>query len=121
MKDELDKILVKEFPNLYRDRHGKMQDTCMCWGFECGDGWFEIIKELSAKLEPLDVVALQVKEKFGGLRFYIGAAPEEAFKYIDEAESLSYKTCENCGAPDAKARGGGWVRTLCEACADKRK
>lgn len=53
MKEELDKRLVKTFPLLYSDRHGDMQSTCMCWGFSCGDGWFQIIWDLSAKIEPI--------------------------------------------------------------------
>ena len=40
MKQELDEALCRDFPNLFRDRHGNMMTTCMCWGFECGDGWY---------------------------------------------------------------------------------
>jgi len=53
MKKELDEKLCKDFPNLYTDRRNDMMATCMCWGFECGDGWFELIYDLSSKLEPL--------------------------------------------------------------------
>jgi hypothetical protein len=52
MKEELDKKLVKAFPLLYGDRNAPMQSTCMCWGFP-GDGWFDLIWDLSSKLEPL--------------------------------------------------------------------
>jgi len=34
---------------------------------------------------------------------------------INEAESESYKTCETCGEP-GKARGGGWIKTICLSC-----
>lgn len=51
MTPENDKKLVEAFPLLYRDRYGKMTETCMCWGFECDDGWFQLIWELSEKLE----------------------------------------------------------------------
>ena len=53
MKKELDEKLVAAFPLLYKDRHESMQETAMCWGFACGDGWFDIIWDLSSKLEPL--------------------------------------------------------------------
>ena len=53
MNKELDQKLVEAFPLLYADRHKSMQETCMCWGFSCGDGWFDIICELSEKLEPI--------------------------------------------------------------------
>lgn len=51
MNEKLDKELVKTFPLLYKDRRANMRETCMCWGFECGDGWFKLIWDLSAKLE----------------------------------------------------------------------
>ena len=79
MKEELDKALVRDFPNLYVDRNASMTKTCMCWGFCCDDGWEPIIRKLSEKLEKIIVdmpknnrpKAIQVKEKFGGLRFYM--------------------------------------------------
>lgn len=51
MKKELDDMLVKRFPVLYQDRRSPMTQTCMCWGFDCGDGWFEIIWQLSLAIE----------------------------------------------------------------------
>ena len=46
MKTELDEKLCKTYPKLFRDRHGDMKKTCMVWGFECGDGWYNIIDHL---------------------------------------------------------------------------
>jgi hypothetical protein len=60
MTPELDKKLCKRFPVLYQDRHSPMSQTCMCWGFDCGDGWFEIIWQLSLAIEEeLDYSWLQ--------------------------------------------------------------
>ena len=177
MKEELDKKLVKAFPLLYGDRDATMQSTAMCWGFACSDGWFDIIWDLSSKLEPLiqkfmdenpnlscsncgckkdrhyaslmrspskcmaihvdpdsekeppenyracfcDTYmgnypkAAQVKEKFGGLRFYMTVGIDKIFNLVEEAEALSYKTCEECGKP-GEERGGGWIHTLCNNC-----
>ena len=133
MKQELDKKLVKAFPLLYEDRNTSMQSTAMCWGFSCDDGWFDIIWNLSSKLEPLiqklhterqDIEYLprasQVKEKFGGLRFYVTSATDEMDGLIEEAETLSYKTCESCGNP-GQGRSGGWIKTLCDTCSEERK
>jgi len=53
MRAELDIKLCKDFPLLYRQREMSMQQTCMCWGFTHGDGWYDIIHELSTKLETL--------------------------------------------------------------------
>tara|TARA_R110000850_G_scaffold205106_5_gene331294 strand:- start:578 stop:1213 length:636 start_codon:yes stop_codon:yes gene_type:complete len=52
MNKENDEKLVKAFPLLYGDRYGSEQSTAMCWGFP-GDGWFDIIWDLSSKLEPI--------------------------------------------------------------------
>ena len=129
MDEKLDAKLVAEFPNLYADRHASMQETCMCWGFTHGDGWYQIVYDLSAKLEALilalpeadrkDCKASQVKEKFGGLRFYMDSATDEMRALIHEAESLSFKTCEVCGKPGER-RGGGWISTLCDEHAKKK-
>jgi hypothetical protein len=76
MKKELEQNLVIRYPLIFRDYLGDMRKTCMAWGFECGDGWYNLLIELCEKIEcltegtSLQVVAVQVKEKFGGLRFY---------------------------------------------------
>ncbi|MEK6880416.1 MAG: LAGLIDADG family homing endonuclease [Nanoarchaeota archaeon] len=53
MDQKLDKKLVTDFPLLYKDRYGDMRTTAMCWGIEPKKGWFNLIYELSSKLEPL--------------------------------------------------------------------
>jgi hypothetical protein len=53
MDKELDEKLVKNHPLLYSDRQGDVRSTCMVWGFACGNGWFDLIWDLSQKLEPL--------------------------------------------------------------------
>ena len=58
-------------------------------------------------------VASQVKEKFGGLRFYVQAATDNHYQYISFAESMSYRTCESCGNP-GKTYTDGWHTTLCD-------
>jgi len=123
MKDELADKLVKKYPTLFKNYKGDMRQTCMAWGICTGDGWYDLLDELCSKLEPYGVVAAQIKEKFGGLRFYLEATPsekwEEIHNYINEAEAKSYKICEQCGKP-GKIRGGFWVRTLCDEC-DKKE
>jgi rubrerythrin len=145
MRDELDKKLVEAFPKLYADRNKSERATAMCWGFP-GDGWFQLLWDLSEKLEkiieqeettcgicrlsehepnencgfsPYWIRASQVKEKFGTLRFYMTHHNKEVQAAIEEAQDLSAVTCESCGAP-GELRGTGWVKTLCEKC-DKAK
>ena len=90
---------------------------------EISNGWFGLVKELIE-----DCIALgwnkeicQIKEKFGGLRFYINSAPEEVFKRISEAEDKSFTTCEVTGNPGQLRTDIGWYRTLCEEEYEKIK
>jgi len=76
----------------------------------------EALDEAKTKLdeETLKVpVAVQVKEKFGGLRFYVQAATDKHYNFISFAESMSYRTCEVCGAA-GKRYTSGWHTTLCD-------
>lgn len=84
-------------------------------------GWGGIIKRLISDLESLgwDGNLLQIKEKFGGLRFYIGRGTPEIFSRIAQAEEESFKVCEVCGKK-GKPRGGGWIKTLCSRCFQPR-
>jgi len=59
-------------------------------------------------------VALQVKEKYGGLRFYVQSATDEQHQTIAIVESISYSVCEQCGTTkDVHVFNMGWMRTLC--------
>ncbi len=97
-------------------------------GADCGRGWVPILDNLMGTLDVLQrkegftITVAQIKEKFGGLRFYIGAVPTEHYEtvytFIDEAEQLAYVTCEDCGEP-GKTRQGGWIRTLCDECENR--
>jgi len=55
----------------------------------------------------------QVKEKFGGLRFYTTGVLQDQYAFIEFAESMSYHVCEVCGSP-GKIRNSGWIKTLCD-------
>lgn len=124
MSPELDKHLVEKYPKIFADRYNDKTKTAMCWGFECDDGWFNIIDALCSeiqahidnknKTDPIpQTVAVQVKEKYGSLRFYVNTGDDTVYALIDFAETLSSSTCEVCGSP-GKARGGGWIKTLCD-------
>jgi hypothetical protein len=125
MKRELDELLCKKYPKMFVNRHADMTTTAMCWGFECGDGWFNIIDQLCANIQShIDwknkekeivpqVTVVQVKEKFGGLRFYYDGGDDYINGLSSMAESISELTCETCGNP-VKRQGGGWVYTACE-------
>ena len=130
MSPELDAKLVEKYPNIFSGRFGSPQETLMCFGFEHGDGWYNIIDKLCGDIQShIDwynrdgekvpqLVAVQVKEKFGSLRFYTGPSTDYIRGMITMAESMSEVTCEVCGSPGIK-RGGGWIKTLCDEHAKK--
>lgn len=81
-------------------------------GFEDWDDWKS--REPREIPEPIEqVVASQVKEKFGGLRFYYTGGDDYISGLEHMAESMSYRTCEVCGAPGTSTKGS-WIRVLCE-------
>ena len=51
MKQELDKLLCEKYPKMMVNRNKPMQETCMCWGFDCGDGWFNILDQLMGNIQ----------------------------------------------------------------------
>jgi len=64
------------------------------------------------------VVAVQVKEKFGGLRFYYYGGDEYIRGMVSLAESLSYRICEECGVMNelVNRNSVGWIQTTCPCC-----
>lgn len=87
----------------------------------CAEGWYSLIIDLDtvlADIAPTYTIA-QIKEKFGGLRFYVSSGPTQDesplfWELIRKAEELSYRTCELTGGPGVRMRkiGGHWIRTL---------
>lgn len=144
MNRHYENYLLKKYEPLYHGYH---------MGFAHGDGWFDLINNLSAvlcinwtrakneyeyvlengtnwygKTLSEDDIALlkakvqeaaeqvpkvmQVKEKFGGLRFYVVGATDEQYSYINLVEMMAGRVCEVCGKR-GKTHRGGWIRTLC--------
>lgn len=189
MRKELDVILVKQYPYIFKDRHASMMHTAMCWGFECGDGWYNILdracklidnhirykrndrvyvllrnralerynkynddkyliwfakyqmgkvnqafidKWLEHEIERVrkhnivsvpekihKVVAIQVKEKYGTLRFYVYGGDDYTEGIVAMAEAMSSVTCEICGDVGKERNERGWYSTRCDKCFNK--
>lgn len=121
MKKELDDLLCQRYPLIFAERHLSMKETCMYWGFTCGDGWFDLIDSLCERLQfwtdhngAPQVVASQVKEKWGELCFYPrGAASEKQWGMIEMAEAMSARICEQCGKPGRMLVCGHTFMTRC--------
>ena len=126
MNEKLDELLCQRYPKMMVNREKSMMETCMCWGFECGDGWFNILDQLMGNIQhhidwknkKEEVVAQvtlnQVKEKFGTLRFYYSGGDDYIDGLVTMAESMSGVTCEDCGSPGTQTQGG-WIKTACAA------
>jgi hypothetical protein len=171
MKTELQQKLFDKYPKIFGDRTKPMTETCMCWGLEVGDGWYNLIDTLCEALtytyttsievdeedgkrlgiepysdgyyftvEPPQVIATQVKEKYGTLRFYYRSEFDEKNIFLSEtkkypdlekvndrfynfidgvvhfAEIASGRTCEITGqSGELHASGGsmdGWLKVL---------
>jgi hypothetical protein len=109
MRKELEQKLVERWPTWFKTE-GDIRYTLMPRGFTHDDGWFDILWRLCEDLEPLvakfeqetgsQFEVLQVKEKFGGLRFYVNCRRNEAIRQrIGIAADESFRTCEVCGQP----------------------
>lgn len=102
MNKELDELLCSKYPKLFAQRNLPMTETCMCWGFDCGDGWFDLIDELCSTIQNYidgnhkpQIEVVQVKSKFGTLRFYIAGENDQLIDgMIWFAESMSSRIPE---------------------------
>jgi hypothetical protein len=106
-----------KFPKMFSGKYG---------GFAVGKGWYTVLEILCDNIqhhidwkvkqgqEIAQVEVNQIKEKFGGLRFYYTGGDDEISGMVRMAEAFTDKLCEECGSIGQR-RGGGWIRTLCDA------
>jgi len=130
MKKELQDKLFEKYPKIFRQRTWPMTHTCMCWGICTGDGWYNIIDNLCHQIQhridwktkadsPVQQVeAVQVKEKWGGLRFYYEGGDEFIEGLVSMAEILSMTSCIGCGIPVEKTTRS-WNK-ICSSCEQVR-
>ncbi len=115
MDTELSTTLKKLFPNVLLEIDY----------IDCGNGWYNLLKNLCEKIEPIlvtlnksvssggqPICAIQIKQKFGTLRFYMSSETPDITKYIKDAEKESAVTCEICGG-HGSLTGKGWLFTRC--------
>jgi hypothetical protein len=114
--DYFAKTMVERFPKMFAEPYG---------GFAVSEGWWPVLANLCANIQHhLDwknkqsevvpqVVVAQIKEKFGGLRFYYEGGDDTIYGMVRMAEAWAGNTCETCGKP-GRQREGGWIKTLCD-------
>lgn len=141
MNAELQKQLYDKYPELFSNKDQSIKESCMAWGIECNDGWYDILSSLCWMIkqheENIDMQTTfkqkenrnyvsnyhhvsfdQIKEKFGGLRIYFSGGDEYVEGLVSMAESFSYQICEVC-SQRGEPNKGGWISTLCENCKNK--
>ena len=108
--------IVKKYPGLF-DKD---------FVIECGAGWNLIVDELCGKISEYlksqrwqlrkYFRVEQVKEKYGGLRFYVNVYMDDVENLIREYEMKSFAVCEVCGQPGELRDDRHWLVTLCDSC-----
>jgi len=116
MSPELEQKLVEKYPKLFSSKQ--------FWGFECGDGWFDLLDYLCGAIKEHtydsdELTVDQVKEKFGRLRFYLSREDDVMHGMVSMAEHMSGQICETCGNR-GETRGGSWFVTLCDKHHEER-
>lgn len=123
MRAELEEVLLNRHVPIFRGLHKRVWGGVPGSAFECGDGWFHIIDCLcgeilhyadNAKVPP--VLAVQVKEKFGTLRFRYRGGDAFVEGLVRMAEGISENVCEVCGAPGGRSNQGSMSTVCCDHC-----
>lgn len=117
MNTNLEKQLFDRYPAIFEREQS----------IACGDGWYILIDTLCDRLQwstteagTPQVIARQVKEKFGGLRFYVHERSDLQEGMIRLAEAMSYRICDVCGSY-GELRGPVIARTRCDKHVDTRR
>jgi len=129
---QLEERITKKYSYMFPRQKPGTPLLPIVFGFEVGPGWYDLLENMFNTIALIDinktVIIQQVKEKFGGLRFYYGhneiRASEEIYDAISFVvrcgESISEHTCEECGEW-GKIIGGGWLYCRCKKCEKRLK
>jgi len=132
MNKNLEQKLADEFefmrPKPENSQNGYISDLYSAFGCECGDGWFDLLRNLCIEIVqlhernnlPVEVGLIQIKEKYGSLRFYAGIEhqqlSDEFYAIIGKYGDISEKTCEHCGVEGKMRILHCWLRVRCNNC-----
>jgi hypothetical protein len=113
-------MTVDEVRDLLRSLFSRFDNPPLLY-FSIGAGWLQIVSELNKKLLFIDTTytIFQIKEKFGGLRFYASfgnispIAENISRDLIDVAERSSMFTCEICGRFGNRSELKHWMSARC--------
>lgn len=122
--------IITKYPKIFEDYQGNPGKVN--W-YGVPNGWLPIINKLcgcvqsyinnhvsytkDGEYKPQQVKCSQMKEKFGGLRFYTDGHDEVIEGIIKMAEYLCDETCQDCGSEEDLGTTSGWISILCRTCA----
>jgi hypothetical protein len=115
-KETVEKVMLGKY------KEPKFIADLMVFGMECDDGWYELLDTLCDDIQNhindtgVPFKASQIKEKYGGLRFYYDGGDEMIMGMVSLAEEMSYHICENCGNKGELSVRHDWFKTLCSDC-----
>jgi hypothetical protein len=117
MKQELENKLYQEFPAIFCEDESSRRSS-LSTGFECGDGWYDLIREMAERIYKLigdkpPPKIEQVKEKFGELRIYASGTNKRMKAWIDKACHKSQEICEVCGSKGEIDYDKRWLECRC--------
>jgi len=136
MRKDYQEKLLSEYPIILQNMNKGPKYSGLGFGIECDDGWYPLLNKLLRFLQwhkdknnyP-QVIATQIKEKYGALRFYFNydsdsfESSNKNTAYLEGAigfaESMSSTICEVCGNPGKIERVAGWYSCKCQVCRDK--
>jgi hypothetical protein len=132
MDERLEQVLVRDFPEIFRDYKGDIMQTCMGWGVECGNGWFDLVydscrrienevrwvREHNPELASFTVYFAQVKEKWASLTMYthtdIGLPDTATIEEVNAAwEKTNAAQYRICGVTDMAST---YSHRVCQNC-----
>lgn len=138
-REEFDKFMCETYPDFFVNRNLPMNQTCMCWGFDIGKGWYYNLYTLCEHATVLRKyikaypIFDQVKEKYGSARYYVSIKlenyeniPKEEHNFLFETvydlahkyQNATDNICAECGEHyyHGKLRNGSWILDICKKC-----
>lgn len=121
--------LIQKYPKIFKQYEG---NPGMVNWYGVPQGWLSIIDKLCGAIQsyvdnttryingnptnPPQPTLTQMKEKFGGLRFYMEDSDDYVEGMIRMAEYMCDNTCQDCGTEENLGVTSGWISVLCRNC-----
>jgi hypothetical protein len=121
--------LYEKFPHLYRERTAPLESSDMGWGFQCENGWYKIIYEMSKKIDKISsegehapAISLVSRHEDGTLHVAVRNTTPPVADIVMNAREQSRLTCEYCAYTPAflrRSKGSQKGHIACGRCLRK--